>query len=192
VTVEPPPVDPDAASVLWFEGLFAATYDDLLRYAWRRVGPVSAPDVVAEVFLTAWRRRDDYDRDAARLWLFGVARRVVANANRSALRARQLSTRVAQSAAAEPDPADVVVAHIHVHDVIAQLPEAEAEALRLVAWDGFDLAEAAVIAGCSAATFRVRLFRGRRRAAQMLAVDVRAERGVPSGSPAATEGSGSG
>lgn len=190
--VEPWPVDPDAGAVAWFERMFAATYDDLLRYALRRVGPVAAPDVVAEVFLTAWRRRDDYDRDSARLWLFGVARRIVANADRSALRARQLSTRAARSAADEPDLADAVIAHLRVHDVIAQLPDAEAEALRLVAWDGFDPAEAAAIAGCSPATFRVRLFRARRRAAHLLAVDGRAERTVRSGFPTATEGSGPG
>jgi DNA-directed RNA polymerase specialized sigma24 family protein len=31
----------------WFEALFTATYDDLLRYAARRVGRQAATDVVA-------------------------------------------------------------------------------------------------------------------------------------------------
>lgn len=190
--VEPLPVARDAGGVVWFEQLFAATYDDLLRYARRRVGPVAAPDVVAEVFLTAWRRRADYDHDTARLWLFGVARRTVANADRSTLRARQLSIRAAQLATEEPDLADTVITHMRVHDVLAALPDAQAEALRLVAWDGFSLGEAAAIAGCSSATFRVRLFRARRRAAQLLALDVPAEHGVRSGSPTATKRSGSG
>lgn len=187
---DPAAVHPDAADVVWFEQLFATTYDDLLRYAARRVGLAAASDVVAESFLTAWRRRDDYDRAAARLWLFGVARRVVANADRSALRAQRLSTRVIKSVTDEPDPAEAVVAHLRVAELIAQLPEAEAEALRLVAWDGFDPAEAAVVAGCSRATFRVRLFRARRHAAAMLAADAQAEHAAGSGVPAVVKGRG--
>jgi RNA polymerase sigma-70 factor, ECF subfamily len=190
VDVEPSRAGADG--VAWFERLFAATYDDLLRYAWRRVGRVAAPGVVAEVFLTAWRRRDDYDRDAARLWLFGVARRIVANADRSTFRARQLSIRAAELAVDEPDLPDALVTQLRVHDVLDRLSGTEAEALRLVAWDGFDRAEAALIAGCSPATFRVRLFRARRRAARMLAVDIPSDRGFPSRVATAAKGNGSG
>ena len=180
----------DAASgdAVWFEQLFLATYDDLLRYAARRVGMAAATDVVAEVFLTAWRRRNDYDRAAARLWLFGVARLVVANADRSAFRAQRLSIRAVQGIADQPDISDAVVTQLYVQDLIYQLPDAEAEALRLVAWDGFDLGEAATIAGCSRATFRVRLFRARRRAARLLAADTHVEGMVQSSGPPAVEG----
>jgi RNA polymerase sigma-70 factor (ECF subfamily) len=46
---------------------------------------------------------------------------------------------------------------------IAELPTAEREAFMLIAWDGLDPARAARAAGCSAATFRMRLHRARRR-----------------------------
>lgn len=177
--------------MVWFEQLFLATYDDLLRYAARRVGMVAAADVVAEVFLTAWRRRDDYDRVTARLWLFGVARLVVANTDRTAARAQRLSIRAGQGVADQPDPSDALVTQLYVQDLIGQLPEAEAEALRLVAWDGFDPGEAAVVAGCSRATFRVRLFRARRRAAQLLAADTRVDDAVQSGGKPVVEGNAS-
>lgn len=190
MSLDPAAGDPDPVAVIWFEQLFAATYDDLLRYAARRVGPVAAPDVVAEAFLTAWRRQEDYDHDGARLWLFGVTRRIVANADRSVLRAQRLTARAARGSGDEPDPAQGVVERMRVRDVIDELAPAEAEALRLVAWDGFGIAEAAVIAGCTPATFRVRLFRARRRAGRMLAADVRDDRGAPADLPTATRAKG--
>lgn len=164
------------------------TYDDLLRYAARRVGVAAAADVVAEVFLTAWRRRNDYDRATARLWLFGVARLVVANTDRATSRAQRLSYRAAEDVADQQDLSDAVLTQLYVQDLIRQLPAAEAEALRLVAWDGFEAGEAAVIAGCSRATFRVRLFRARRRAAHLLATEARMESVVESSAPPSVEG----
>jgi RNA polymerase sigma-70 factor (ECF subfamily) len=46
---------------------------------------------------------------------------------------------------------------------LAALSEPDREALILVAWDGLDNHEAATVAGCSAATFAVRVHRARRR-----------------------------
>jgi DNA-directed RNA polymerase specialized sigma24 family protein len=44
-------------------------------------------DAVAEVFLTAWRRLDAVpEGDAARVWLYATARRVIANQRRSGRR----------------------------------------------------------------------------------------------------------
>ena len=71
-----------------FEELYAAQYGDLLRYALRRVQePADAADVVAETWVIAWRRRGDLPPNSERrLWLFGVARRVLANQRRGQLR----------------------------------------------------------------------------------------------------------
>ncbi|WP_223874644.1 sigma-70 region 4 domain-containing protein [Salinispora fenicalii] len=44
-----------------------------------------------------------------------------------------------------------------------QVPEADREVLRLVAWERLTAAEAAVVLGCSRATFAMRLLRARRR-----------------------------
>ena len=54
------------------EALFAAHHRELHRFAARRVGPDDAQDVVADVFVVAWRRRDDVPDGAARAWLFAV------------------------------------------------------------------------------------------------------------------------
>src|ERR1700710_246598 len=71
----------------------------ILAYALRRVeDPEDAGDVVAKTFLVAWRRLDEVPADArARLWLFGVARRVIANRHRAERRRTRLGERLAAS-----------------------------------------------------------------------------------------------
>ena len=51
---------------------------------------------------------------------------------------------------------------------LAALTEHEREALLLVAWDELSATDAARVAGCSAAAFRVRLHRARQRVADQL------------------------
>lgn len=67
-----------------FRRVYLEHFEPLLAYALRRVAhPEDAADVVAETFLVAWRRRHDIPADdEARLWLYGVARRVLANHHR--------------------------------------------------------------------------------------------------------------
>ena len=84
--------DPAADDV---DVLFGAHHADLLRYAARRVGPDAAPDVVADVFLVAWRRRGDLPADGALPWLYGVAHRIVANHQRGERRRLRLRARLA-------------------------------------------------------------------------------------------------
>lgn len=81
-----------------FRSLFAGHSRALLGYALRRVSePADAADVVAETFLVAWRRLDDVPTGSdARLWLFGTARRVLANQRRGALRRSRLADRLRQ------------------------------------------------------------------------------------------------
>ena len=50
-----------------------------------------------------------------------------------------------------------------------RLGERDREALLLVAWEGFSVAEAAVVLGCSRGAFAVRLHRARRKLGQRLA-----------------------
>src|SRR5689334_4759444 len=79
-----------------FRRLFAETERDLLAYALRRVDRAEdAADVVAETFLVAWRRLDRVPTgDGARLWLYGVARRQLANQRRGQLRRSRLAERL--------------------------------------------------------------------------------------------------
>jgi RNA polymerase sigma-70 factor (ECF subfamily) len=94
-----------------FRHVYAEHFDRVLGYALRRVGrPEDAADVVAETFLVAWRRlRDVPHEPATRLWLYGVARRVLANQRRGERRRTALGQRLAADLAlAVPDPAPAV------------------------------------------------------------------------------------
>ncbi|MBA2641562.1 MAG: hypothetical protein H0U82_01380 [Actinobacteria bacterium] len=77
-----------------FERLFADHREALLAYALRRATQEAAEDVVVDAFMVVWRRLDDVPHDA-RPWLFGVARRVLADQRRNAWRRASLPARVA-------------------------------------------------------------------------------------------------
>lgn len=139
--------------------------DKVARYVGRRCPPSDVQDLVAETFLTAWRRLDDLPEDAVP-WLFGTARKHIVHHHRSTRRRRALSHKVAVGSAWMPQqPSSSQPAEIdqRLLAAIAQLPDAEREAFMLVAWDELDATRASRAAGCSAATFRVRLHRARRR-----------------------------
>jgi RNA polymerase sigma-70 factor (ECF subfamily) len=152
--------DVDASA---FEVVYVAYSADLLRYAQRRVGRDTAPDILAEVLLIAWRRRGEIRSEDSRLWLFGVAHRVVANELRRRGRQARLQARAErQAGTVVDDPADAVADVLLVRQVLSLLPWREQEALRLVEWDQLSPREAAIVAGCEQTTFRVRLHRARR------------------------------
>ncbi|MFF4624465.1 RNA polymerase sigma factor [Nonomuraea jabiensis] len=93
-----------------FEALYLACYPAIHRYALRRTDSVGdVADVIAETYLAAWRRLDDVpDGDAALLWLYGVARRVLANHRRGESRRSALAARLRDELAVgqETRPAD--------------------------------------------------------------------------------------
>ncbi|RSN01156.1 RNA polymerase subunit sigma-24 [Nonomuraea sp. WAC 01424] len=67
-----------------FEELYTEHYAAVSGYVRRRTDdPHDTADVIAETFTTAWRRRGCWPAgDRARLWLYGVARRTLANHRR--------------------------------------------------------------------------------------------------------------
>ena len=151
-----------------FAALFDATHRALLSYAVRRVAdPADAADVVAETFLVAWRRLDEVPSgDQARPWLFGVARRVLANLYRGERRRHALTDRLRETLTEiappdRPEPSDVQIA-------LEKLGEDDRELLRLVAWEDLARDEIAIALGVSRATVRVRLHRARQRLLQQM------------------------
>lgn len=120
-----------------------------------------AADLVADVFLVAWRRHPHLpaDPDEARMWLFGVARKVLANHRRGRHRRDHLDERLRERIAATLEPDDA--ARIEVREAVRTLPERLAEVVRLVHWDGFSLEETAQLLGIPASTARGRHARAR-------------------------------
>jgi RNA polymerase sigma factor (sigma-70 family) len=153
-----------------FEQLFAAHHDLLLAYLLRRTSTTDdAADVLAETFLTAWRRLDQVPAgEAARPWLYGVARRVLANHRRGENRRAALTAKLrGELAAAHPAPG-AELASGPAGEAFRQLPERDREVLALTAWEGLPPAEIAVVLGCSRNAVRIRLHRARRRFTRLL------------------------
>ncbi|MFC8597838.1 RNA polymerase sigma factor [Isoptericola sp. NPDC057191] len=141
-------------------------------YLWRHTDPDTAQDLLSETFLVAWRRLDDVPAPALP-WLLVVARNLVRNAHRAARRRRTLDDELASLAAsaplAEAAPEALAVERDALLGALARLSAREREAILLVAWDGLAPPDAADVAGCSTATFHVRLHRARRRLASLSA-----------------------
>ena len=174
-----------------FRFLYEDHADRVLAYALRRVPEEDAADVVSETFLTAWRRADDIPTDPLP-WLFGVARRTVANRRRSLRRRAALRERVEGEASRgprlAPDPADQVESRMAVSAALGRLSGRDREALMLVAWDGLDAERAAATVGSTPAAFVVRLHRARRRLARELAKEFPGAGHVPGeGTPRPTQ-----
>jgi RNA polymerase sigma-70 factor (ECF subfamily) len=162
------------------ERLYREHADAVYRYALRR-DPATAEDVVAEVFLVAWRRLADVPSDAELPWLLGVARRAHANQRRSSRRQRAVRDRLARQPAPDAeDHARLIQTDAAIHQALACVPPRDREVLMLVAWDGLDHAGAARVMGCSTANVAVRLHRARRRLARELARIEGAPRAVSS------------
>jgi RNA polymerase sigma factor (sigma-70 family) len=161
------PASPEAR----FNALFARHYPAVFGYAARRVGRDEAGDAAAEVFTVAWRRMGKVPEEPETLpWLYGVARKVVANQERSARRRLRLTTKAATGLAPAhegPGPAA-----LDVEAALRHLAPADQEVLRLAAWEELPPAEMALVLGCSANAAAVRLHRARQRlAGEMSAKD---------------------
>jgi RNA polymerase sigma-70 factor (ECF subfamily) len=151
-----------------FEALFLAHYRDVHRYALRRTDPAQADEVAGETFTICWAKLAAVP-DPALPWLYAVARKCLANRRRAAARrARTVARLRAQPAAAGGDPAERLAESDAILRGFVALGERDREALRLVAWEGLSLAEAARAAGTSRAAFAMRLSRARRRLAAQL------------------------
>jgi RNA polymerase sigma-70 factor (ECF subfamily) len=140
-----------------------------------------AADVVAETFLIAWRRLAEVPAGAeARLWLYAVARRTIANLHRSERRRTRLGGRLAESLRTElatrPAPTGEAAEALRA---MGELGDEDRELLLLVAWEGLAPSEAAKVLDVSSLAARSRLYRARRRLRALIEGDNKATHGSP-------------
>jgi RNA polymerase sigma-70 factor (ECF subfamily) len=147
-----------------FDAMYREHGGAVRRYVRRRWDAESADDVVADVFVVAWRRLSDVPDDPLP-WLLGVARRVLANRRRGTARDRALLARMrAQPRPGSPSPgAASSESRAAVWEALATLSDRDREVLLLLAWEGLAPAQAARVLGIGANTFAVRTYRARRR-----------------------------
>lgn len=145
----------------------------LLRYFARRVTAVEdAADLLGETMVVIWRRTIVVpdDRVEARMWIYGVARKVLASHNRGSLRHRALTDELRAELAVKPaaaaldgtdGPVDTDVQD-HVRMLLTHLRAIDREIVQLVHWEGFTLQEVATMLQKPSATIRSRYARARR------------------------------
>jgi len=152
--------------------LYAQHGRHVLAYALRRApSPEDAADVVADTFLVAWRRLDKVPPEPeARLWLYGVARRTLANQRRGAERRGRLAEHLRVEAATLLASAPADDERERVLTALATLSPDDRDLLLLIGWEGLAPAEAAQVLDISAVAARARLHRARRRLGNALEV----------------------
>lgn len=157
-----------------FRLLYDAHFDAVLGFALRRTDrPEDAADVTAETFLVAWRRLAHVpDGEAARPWLYGVARRTLANQRRGDGRRAALGDRLRQQLAhAVADLADEVAHRADVSAAMQRLSARDEEVLHLHLWEGLEAREIGEVLGLPGTVVRPRLSRARARLRELLGND---------------------
>lgn len=156
-----------------FRSVFDAHHDHVYAYCRRRCDLETAQEATSEVFLTAWRRVEDIpDGDRALPWLYGVARKVLANEFRRQKRYGNLIGRV--KSLGKPRLADVETLvirnadHQAVIDAVARLRPQDQELLRLAMWEELSHGAIGEILGCSAHAVDQRIGRAAKRLASEL------------------------
>ena len=134
--------------------LVRATQADVWRLCAHLGSRDTADDLTQETYARAFAALPRFaGRSGVRTWLIAIARRVCADAVRSAVRRRALEA----EARVEPDPADGVA----VHGLLDTLDADRRAAFVLTQLVGLSYAEAAELAGCPIGTIRSRVARAR-------------------------------
>jgi len=142
----------------------------------RTANPEDAADVMAETFMTSWRRLNEVPSgQEARPWLYGVARRVLANYHRGERRRSALADRLRADLAVNYRPPELAGEPARIAAAFRRLPDEQRELLALDAWEGLDSGEIAVVLGCSRNAVRIRMHRARKQLARELASTTRLE-----------------
>ena len=143
-----------------FEKIYTANREAVRAYVRRRAPDAVVDDVVSETFLVCLRRIDQVPRDPLP-WLYAVAWKTLANERRKQARAAHSDSL--------PVGAPAPVGDGVLATAFNALSEGDREVLRLVAWEGLSLTDAATVLGCSGVTCRVRYHRAKRRLGSRLA-----------------------
>ncbi|MGN6695959.1 MAG: RNA polymerase sigma factor [Aquihabitans sp.] len=99
---------PSDAAQHEYETTFRTLRPVVARFASARINTDEVDDVVAQTFLTAWRRRADapVDRDLYRAWLLRITRNEILNHRRSRRRRGALEERMSRQ------PSDTTTIHL--------------------------------------------------------------------------------
>jgi len=156
-----------------FRLLYERNYAPISAYVRRRVRRAdgSDADIVAEVFVVAWRRFLEVPEQTKELpWLYGVARNLVANHFRSAQRSSALTDRLMVEERASVDSsAGSSELELRVRRAVDQLSDLDREIFRLIHWEELTHEEVGVSVGITAKAVERRVARARKKVRDYLA-----------------------
>lgn len=158
-----------------FEGIYQEHAKSVLAYFLRRCDSEAARDATAEVFLVTWRRLSDVpEGDETLRWLYGTARKVLANQRRGEVRRIRLLDRIRSNGGPIETPPDIAVVRREedrqVHEALSRLRDEDRELLMLALWEELPRDELAAFLGCSRHAAAQRVHRATRRLGRELTV----------------------
>jgi len=162
-----------------FTDLVEENFDDIWRYARYRCGSdADADDFVANVLAVAWRRRADMpEPPATRLWLFGVAKRVLSDQRRTSRRKNNLQTKL--RLVRSEDRYEITERSDDLWVALSKLNSDDREILLLKAWDGLAVSEMAAIFECTPNAMSLRLSKTRTKLADEIQKLSKKDLGTP-------------
>ena len=155
-----------------FERIYETHYDAVLRYCLRRTAREDALDAAADTFSVAWRRRSDMPLDDPLPWLYGVARRVLANQHRSARRRQGAAAYLRVAGDDPPEGPELQVIRDEeaalVVAALGRLQPADREIIQLAGWEQLGRSAIATAMQCTPNAVTKRLNRALDRLAREL------------------------
>jgi len=147
----------------WFTRVVEEHSTAIVKYFARRGPHQDAEDLAAEVFLTAWRRRDDVPRGAELPWLYRTAGFVLANARRKHIDLPVETIPDEGRVRADEHPELAALLDEELRGALASVAERDREILLLNAWEGLSGDEIAEVLGISRSGADAALSRARSR-----------------------------
>ncbi|MGI9584485.1 MAG: RNA polymerase sigma factor [Acidimicrobiia bacterium] len=153
---------------------FTSLYQDHRRHVYaycrRRVYAATVDDVVADVYLTVWRRIDDAPTgEGARPWLYRIAYLVTSNHWRGMLRRKNLDAKLdSMGIASGVSVPDQLILREEVRDALQTLEalsDTDREIIKLSVWEHLSNDEISIVLDIEPNAVRQRLHRARKRLA---------------------------
>ncbi len=156
-----------------FRRIFDAHQRAIQLYCGRRLHAGDAAVAVSDVFIVTWKRIGDVPNEPDTLpWLYGVARNVIRNHERSRRRRNRLNAKAASQTvvpASSPEvPVVVREEHRLVHQALATLKDDDQQLLTLHAWEDLNAKQIGIALGITTDAAHMRLNRARQRLARAL------------------------
>ncbi|MGR0219634.1 RNA polymerase sigma factor [Agromyces sp. ZXT2-6] len=160
---EPTTGDAGDDALAWFTGVVREHSTAIVKYFSRRGPRQDAEDLAAEVFATAWRRRDDVPREAVLPWLYRTAGFTLANHRRKLVDLPVDHVPETAEVRVAEDPELSALFDDELRGALLSVGDRDRRILLLHAWEGLDGEELAAVLGISRSGADAALSRARKR-----------------------------